>query len=855
MKRPLYIIILALVFSCSKEDSGDSNSTDSKQEYSTEIAGALAKGAYKAGSDITFYELNDNLSQTGKSFSTNTSDDYGTFSLSVESITENYARVEGNGYYWNEITNSVTEEKLRLNAICEVNEEINLNILTHLEYDRVIELVQNQGKTFEEAKSQALSEVLSSFGLEYDANNGNAEVYNFNKADDSSKILLLVSVAILHNNTQSEISSLISNITNDIKDDGLISSTTIYKKLIDNLIELSDGQSINFNTISQNVYEFYENNISNLQLTSFNILDLSSEAIEKLKALLPDQDNDGIPDLYDLCSETPEGENVNSNGCHDFIYISENTLTVKARETANIGDTREINGVEYTVVDRDMLVDKIKNKEDLVSLVTTFVNDMNRLFLDNDKEFNQDISGWDTSNVTNFNATFAQTANFNQNISFWDVSSVEDFTYMFAEAQKFNQDLSRWCVESAISFEGFSVNAVSFEESNLPQWGRCPLSYDEDKDDDGVPDTEDQCPDTRKGVAVDSSGCEINPLYLDENGITVKADLTYAVIGETYELNGLNYKVVDRSILDEMIANNEDVSQVVTSYINDMSGLFKGKTYFNDDISSWDTSNVESFEWMFNGAKVFNQDIGKWDTSNVTSLAATFYQAERFNQNINNWDVSNVTNIWRLFADAYKFNQPLNNWNISNVTEMISVFRNARDFNQDINSWDTSNVTDMSNLFQYALSFNYSLNNWNTSKVTTMYQMFYRAISFNSDISSWDVSNVQDFSFMFTVEDYYTFGKAEFNQDLNSWNVSRAENMQSMFQNTKFNKPLNNWNVSSVNNMRAMFYNNNSFNQDLSSWDVSNVYECGGFSIIDDNENSNWTEPKPNFTNCDPDEF
>lgn len=278
MKRPLYIIILALVFSCSKEDS-----SDSKQEYSAEIAGAIAKGAYKAGSDITFYELNDNLSQTGKSFSTNTTDDYGTFSLSVESITENYARVEGNGYYWNEITNTVTEQKLRLNAICEVNEEINLNILTHLEYDRVIELVQNQGKSFAEAKSQALYEILTSFGMEYNPTNGNAESYNFKKADDSSKILLFISVALLYNNSQSEISSLITQISNDLKDNGEINSPSIYKEILSNIGGLSTGNDYSFDSISQNVYEFYKDLDSQIASSSFNIAQFKDDSLEKFR--------------------------------------------------------------------------------------------------------------------------------------------------------------------------------------------------------------------------------------------------------------------------------------------------------------------------------------------------------------------------------------------------------------------------------------------------------------------------------------------------------------------------------------------------------------------------------------------
>ena len=44
--------------------------------YAIEINGTAAKGAFVAGSRLTFYELNEELSQTGKTFDTNIIDDY-----------------------------------------------------------------------------------------------------------------------------------------------------------------------------------------------------------------------------------------------------------------------------------------------------------------------------------------------------------------------------------------------------------------------------------------------------------------------------------------------------------------------------------------------------------------------------------------------------------------------------------------------------------------------------------------------------------------------------------------------------------------------------------------------------------
>jgi hypothetical protein len=61
--------------------------------------------------------------------------------------------------------------------------------------------------------------------------------------------------------------------------------------------------------------------------------------------------------------------------------------------------------------------------------------------------------------------------------------------------------------------------------------------------------------------------------------------------------------------------------------------------------------------------------------------------------------------------------------------------------------------------------------------------------------------------------------------------------------------------VSNVGNMDYMFMDNTSFNQDLSNWNVYFVTGCMGFNKINStNQNSiNWTLPKPNFTNCNPD--
>ena len=48
--------------------------------------------------------------------------------------------------------------------------------------------------------------------------------------------------------------------------------------------------------------------------------------------------------------------------------------------------------------------------------------------------FNQDISGWNTINVTTMNSMFQGATSFDQDIRAWNISKVTNFTNMFSGA-------------------------------------------------------------------------------------------------------------------------------------------------------------------------------------------------------------------------------------------------------------------------------------------------------------------------------------------------------------------------------------------------------------------------------------
>ena len=78
------------------------------------------------------------------------------------------------------------------------------------------------------------------------------------------------------------------------------------------------------------------------------------------------------------------------------------------------------------------------------------------------KSFNQDLSKWDVSRVTNMCGMFAGAESFNQDLSKWDVSRVTNMLAMFTDAQCFNQDLSAWDVSRVTDMDFMFARAKAF---------------------------------------------------------------------------------------------------------------------------------------------------------------------------------------------------------------------------------------------------------------------------------------------------------------------------------------------------------------------------------------------------------
>ena len=187
---------------------------------------------------------------------------------------------------------------------------------------------------------------------------------------------------------------------------------------------------------------------------------------------------------------------------------------------------------------------------------------------------------------------------------------------------------------------------------------------------------------TMDGNKTLTANFRLDPFYLDNNGITIKAR-DWVTAGTKGILNGVEYTAVDKEMLIKLSQDRKDLSKVVTTLITDMSKLFYPPVDsnfdgtlnyydsfyhdFNDDIKSWDLSNVTEMSFMFYSARNFNQDIGLWDVSNVTNMESLFVFAQSFNINISEWNVSNVTNMNSLFYNSTSFNQNLTKWCVNKI--------------------------------------------------------------------------------------------------------------------------------------------------------------------------------------------
>ena len=187
----------AFVAACSSSDDKDvaGGASGDMGIVASAITGDAQKGPFVKGSAVTVQGIDcKTLQLTDERFEGEVNSDKGDFSVKDVSLKSTCALFEVTGLYRSEITGKTSSKELTLRAMTDLKdrESVNINILTNLEYERLVHLVTEKGKTFAEAKAQAEQEVLAAFDIA-----GSFEEFenlNIFEPGDGNAALLAVSV-------------------------------------------------------------------------------------------------------------------------------------------------------------------------------------------------------------------------------------------------------------------------------------------------------------------------------------------------------------------------------------------------------------------------------------------------------------------------------------------------------------------------------------------------------------------------------------------------------------------------------------------------------------------------------------
>ena len=167
--------------------------------------------------------------------------------------------------------------------------------------------------------------------------------------------------------------------------------------------------------------------------------------------------------------------------------------------------------------------------------------------------FNQDISFWDTSSITNMSKVFKNAFIFDQNISSWNTSNVTDMSEMFYGATEFNQPLNEWNTSNVTSMQKMFMGGGHQGNHYAPS-------------------------------------SKFNQLIAQ---------------WDTSNVTDMSYMFKDNTSF------NQPLNTWNTSHVKDMSFMFSNAIAFNHPLDNWDTSNVTNMNYMFNNTKLFNHPLNK----------------------------------------------------------------------------------------------------------------------------------------------------------------------------------------------------------------------------------------------------
>ena len=302
----------------------------------TSLGGQAQKGPFNNGTAINIAELTNTLSPTGRNFSSAIADNTGRFSVANVELESPYVELRANGYYFNEVSNQISSGQLTLFALSNLTGKtsLNVNILTHLEKNRMVTLMSGDNpKTFAQAKLQAQEEVLAIFDYSR-ANVPESELLDISQGGAANAKLLAMSAIIQGDLTVGQMSQLLANMSTDIASDGTLDDTNLRNTLIENSKNLDIAE----------VRSHLEAHYSSLGVSA-NIADFETEINQFLKPpVAQDMSASTAEDTainITLAGSDPEGESLT----YTILEVNNATVTLNGN-VANYLPDANYNGTD-----------------------------------------------------------------------------------------------------------------------------------------------------------------------------------------------------------------------------------------------------------------------------------------------------------------------------------------------------------------------------------------------------------------------------------------------------------------------------------------------------------------------------
>lgn len=251
------LLVVILVSACNKEP-------DENVLIIEKLSGYVQKGPYLNGTSITIFARNSEMVQTGDVFNTQISNNQGYFELQNLELQSPYAELKATGYYFDEVRDETSASQLTLYALTDLGDasSINVNLLTHLEIDRIKYLMEND-QSFAESKEQALQEVLGIFGLQKEGIS-NPELLDISVNSDDNARLLAISAILQGQRSVGDLSELLANIKSDMREDGIMNSEGLKADLY------FQAQDLHADLIKDALHDRYEDQGLNREIPDFS---------------------------------------------------------------------------------------------------------------------------------------------------------------------------------------------------------------------------------------------------------------------------------------------------------------------------------------------------------------------------------------------------------------------------------------------------------------------------------------------------------------------------------------------------------------------------------------------------------